>query len=276
VDAVHPAQQARRPRAARLCEDETQLREALEHGAEDQLAIAALHEERHLEHPHHLAAGRFAVARAALTRVLIDHQAVILDRRPQAVVVRRVELREVDVVERGQRQQHAAAQPVLGDPFHVRDCVVEVVQVDQPDARAATGLLGAEVGEPAVVSLDALPAEAVFLLRPRRQRGDDARRVEGWDRVREHDLSRDAFGVHVPNTGVALPAVARHERRAAHHQLAVVGVVHRVRVVEVGPRVVEVGCPRVELVVQRRGQVRLVAEQVGAGMGVGGDEHVGT
>ena len=55
---------------------------------------------------------------------------------------------------------------------------------------------------------------------------------------------------------LALPAVARHERGAPHQHVGVVVVRFEI---EVGPRVVEVRRPRVELIVERLRQVRLVA-----------------
>ncbi len=65
VDAVHAAHQPRRPGAARLGEDVAELREALEDAAQDQLAVAALDEEGHLQHPERLGALVVAVARAS-------------------------------------------------------------------------------------------------------------------------------------------------------------------------------------------------------------------
>jgi hypothetical protein len=79
---------------------------------------------------------------------------------------------------RRQRQQHAAAQAVLGDPLDVLDRVVEVVQVDEADSGAALGRLATEVGEPAVVRARARERVLVVLGRARAaRRGTPSRRT---------------------------------------------------------------------------------------------------
>ena len=118
----------------------------------------------------------FAVVGRALARVLVHHHVEVLDRGPEAVDLGDGRAARCAVLGgRRQRQQHAAAQPVLRDPLHVLDRVVDVVQVDEPDPRAALGRLGAEVGEPAVVRADAREPERV-VLGPRGWRDQHARR----------------------------------------------------------------------------------------------------
>jgi hypothetical protein len=91
--------------------------------------------------------------------VLVQHHVVVLTRRVEAIHVGREQRRDVRAVGRHVRQQHAAAQPVLGDPLDVADRLVDVVQVDEPDPGAPLGRLGAEVDQPAVVRADALEPE---------------------------------------------------------------------------------------------------------------------
>ena len=97
--------------------------------------------------------------------MLVHHQVAVLDRRPEPVVVGMVQRREPVLGGRRERKQDAAPQAVLGDPLHVLDRVVDVVQVDEADARAAGGRLATEVGQPAVVRASA-GQRALVLLGP--------------------------------------------------------------------------------------------------------------
>ena len=117
------------------------------------------------------------------------------------------------------------------------------------------GVGGAEVGQPAVVGLDAGPAPLVVL--GRRRQGDQVPLgEEGRDRVGEEDLGRDAVGLGLGQAPVAVPAAVGDGRE------------------QVGERVHVLGRPGVELVVPAAGQVGPVVLDVAAGVAVGRDDGV--
>ena len=189
--------------------------------------------------------------------MVVQHDAEFLAHRPEAVVVGRVERLDVGRAVVGHvRQQHAAAQSVRRDPAHVGDRLVDVVQVDEADARALLRILGAPVGQPAVVRADALEAQPV-VLGPRVAADQHAGLEERRHRVREDHLADDAFLLHV---GHALDVVPVLVLLAADVLLL---------------RVLVAAAPGVELVAQRGLEVIAVGLDARAGVGVGGDDDVG-
>ena len=196
-----------------------------------------------------------AVVGRALSRVVGDRNAELLARPPHRVEGRVVEGRDVRHVVGTARQQHAAAQPVLGDPVDVGDGVIDVIQEDLPDAGAPVGRDRAEVGEPAVVRPDAGQAQLVLL--GRRRTGDHGTgREERRHRVREDHLADDTVGLELAEAALVVPV--------ARAQVAV----------EILVRVLVAVAPRVELVAVLRVEVLAVLLVAAAGVGVGRDQRV--
>ena len=144
---------------------------------------------------------------------------------------------------------------VRGGPAHLGDGVVHVVGEDLHDAGPPARRGGAEVGQPAVVGLDAGPAPLVVLGR-RGQRDQVPLGEEGGDRVGEEHLGRDAVGLGLGQAPVAVPAAVGDRRE------------------EVGEGVDVLGRPGVELVVPAAGQIGPVVLDVAAGVAVGRDDRV--
>ena len=91
-------------------------------------------------------------------RVPVHGQAEVAARRPELVERRVVERAAVA------GDQHAG-ETVVARPAHLGDRLVEVVEEHLREPGAPSRQLCAEVGQPPVVRLDALPTQAVLLLR---------------------------------------------------------------------------------------------------------------
>ncbi len=100
---------------------------------------------------------------------------------------------------------------VSSGPAHLGDRVGHVVGEDLDDAGAAARRGGAEVGQPAVVGLDAGPAALVVLGRGG-QRDQVPLGEEGGDRVGKEHLGRNAVGLGLGETPRAVP-IAVGDRR---------------------------------------------------------------
>ena len=205
-DPVEVREHRRHPRAARLGGDVAELRKALEHTRHEQVRDAARGVEARLDQPDRQRDLPLPVVGRAGAAVLVQHDAEVLTRRVEAVHFGRVERRDVRAVGRHVRQEHAAAQPVLGDPLDVRDRLVDVVQVDEPDPGAALGRLGAEVDQPAVVRADPLEPERK-VLDGGVAADQHAAAEERRHGVREDDLARDALRLHVPHPLGVVPVL---------------------------------------------------------------------
>ena len=102
-------------------------------------------------------------------------------------------------------QQYAAAQIVVGDPVHVAHGFGDVVEQDLTDPGAPFGVLGAEVGEPAVVGPQ--PGEpAGEVLGARRQADQPADREERRDGVGIQHLCDDAVRFEQPASAPSCPS----------------------------------------------------------------------
>ena len=89
--------------------------------------------------------------------------------------------------------------------WHVLDRVVDVIQVDEPDARAPLARLRAEVDEPAVVRANALAPERVIL------GSTDCRRSARW-------CGKNGGTVFGKITSPAMPSVSMSPRRLTSSQ----------------------------------------------------------
>ena len=162
------------------------------------------------------------------------------------------------VVERGEgragrdgRQEDAAEEVhVVGRPGDLGQRVFHAVDEDLDDAGAPARLCETEVGHPAVVGLDAGPPSLVVGL-VRGQRHQVALLEEGGDRVGEEDLGHDPVGLVLGQSSLGVP-VAVADRGE-----------------EVGEGDLVRGGPGVELVVEPRGQIRPVVDDVGPAVRVG-------
>ena len=271
--AVEAAEVGGDPCASRLGEHELQLREALEHRTEHEVPQTALEEQVRLARPH--GDGRRPrlrrLGRSDRDRMAVHRHADLAARRPERIEGAFVQVDEVAHVIR--RDQHAGQSRRLG-PTHLGDGVVEVAQEHLRHPGTPPRQLGAEVDQPTVVRLHTRPPVAVLLLGRWRRSRDGARRIEGRHRVREEHLGDDALALEMLHTLVAVPVVGRASRRDADPDELVVGVGQLA--VVLGPRLGEFCGPVVELVVELAREVRLVVQQVGAGMTVGRDHGVST
>jgi hypothetical protein len=138
--------------------------------------------------------------------VVVDRNAELLAHGPQrVVVVDLVQLRQADT-RRHTGQQDSTGEPRGGRPPHLGDCGVDVVQHDLGDSGAASGCLGAEIGQPPVVGLQTCPT-------PIEVAGVDRRRLNGQrrlgeerrHRVRIDDLGDDAVAFEVAEPAFAVP-----------------------------------------------------------------------
>ena len=180
----------------------------------------------------------------------------LLAQLPQRLVVRVPERCEPRVRRHGRQQDAAEHAHVLASPAHLGDRVVEVVEEDLHDA----GRAGRAPARRSRRASGCAPGRRPSAGRSPRsvgsERGEVALREERRDRVREQHL------------GVTPSCSAPARRRVA------VPVAVRGRREQVGERVLVGGGPRVELVVPARREVRLVVEQVGAGVPVDRDDRV--
>ena len=168
------------PGGALLGEHHLQAGMAFEHAGEDQVPEGAVRPPGDLEQEHHLGLGVGAVVGRGAAAVVGDRHAELLAHRPQWLVVGGVQRRDAGPG-RCAGQQHAAGQPRLVRPAHLGHRPVDVVQHDLGDAGPAAGGRGAEVGQPAVVGVQAGPAQLEVagggprrLLRPATARGRTA------------------------------------------------------------------------------------------------------
>ena len=205
------------------------------------------HDERHRE--------VLAVVGLPTARVAVDHDTQLLAHRPERVVLLGVEGVDVLGVGRHRGDQDPAPEVVLLDPPDVGDGLVDVVEEDLADAGAALRVLGAPVGEPAVVRPDAGEAQLEVFggRRPRQQRHA---REERRHRVREDDFTDDSVGLELGHAPLAVPVAVASA------------------VLQVTERVLVLLPPRVEVVEILRVEVRAVGLVAGAGVTVGGNERV--
>ena len=138
-----PREELGDPGAAGLGDRELEVREALEHAAEDHVGQRALRVERDLQEVHQRHGRGLLVDGPAGAAVGVDDDLVLLAERPQRVVDGVVE--RLDPVAGGghRADEDAAAQAVVVDPLGVGDGVVDVVEEDLADAGAGLGLLAA-------------------------------------------------------------------------------------------------------------------------------------
>ena len=143
---------------------------------------------------------------------------------------------------------------VLG-PAHVGDRFVDIVEEDLREAGAALGMIGAEVGEPAVVSPQSGEAQLEIVGR-RRGRDDLAGGEERRHRVREDDLGDDAVLAEIAQPALVVP------------------VAGPTVVLQIAERVLVAAPPRVELVVVLGFEALAVLLMVAARVTVGRDDRV--
>ena len=244
------------PGAAGFGEDVLELGELLVGAAHQQVPPSRLAVEGDLGNPQRLRHGTCAVVRRTLPGVLVDDQVVVLDGGQHPVPRRVVERFQPSAVGRDERQQHAAAQPRLGDELDVFDGFVQVVGQDQADARTAVGILRAEVLQPAIVGADAGQGQ-LKAVRRGRLGGDHALGVERRHRVREHHLADHALAVLVAGANLVVPV--------AHLLLAVVLL----------GGIAVAAPPVVEALPVAGVQVLAVLRVAAPGVGVGGDQKIG-
>src|SRR3984957_977905 len=92
----------------------------------------------------------------------VDRHVEVLNGGPETVVVGGVERSYPTDVGRHGREEDAAAQPVLLDPRDVFDGVVDVIEKELSDARTLVRLIGTEIGEPAIVGVNAGSTQLVL------------------------------------------------------------------------------------------------------------------
>ena len=140
--------------------------------------------------------------------------AELLARAPQRVVVAGVERLDVGVVGDG-RDEDAAAQAVAR-PTHLTSSTARSTSLRKTWATPARRcrVLGAPVGQPAVVRAQPGPALVELLARARRPGDEHAGREEGRHRVREDHLGDLAVRLEVGEAAVAVPVAGRDCRPA--------------------------------------------------------------
>ena len=188
--------------------------------------------------------------------VVVHRQAELLAHLPQRLVAGVEQLGQTEARRRA-GQQHPAAQAGGMGASHLGHRRLDVVQGDLRDAGAAAGRVGAEVGEPAVVRLEAGPPP--FHVARGERRGLAGERDLGEERrhgVREDDLGDLAVELEVAAAARRVPVA-----------LALVAEQVLVRDL-VG------GGPRVELVEPPGLEVGPVVVDAAAGMAVGRDHDV--
>ncbi len=209
-----------------------------------------------LEEEHHLGLRVVAVVGRGAARMVVDRHAELFAGLPDRVVVGRVERRDARPGRRSGKQD-SATESCFGRPADLLDGRVDVVEHDLRDARPLSRCLGAEVGEPAVVCLEAGPAPLEITgtvgrrLVQQADRGEERR-----NRVGEDDLAHHAVGLHLGQATVGIPVA--------------LGVV----ALEVLVGIVEGLHPRIEVVVVLRCEVRPVRADAGAAVAVGADDDV--
>ena len=175
----------------------------LEHAREDEVPQRPVRIPRRLDQPQHVRDLVLAVVRRPAARVVVQRDVEVLAGRPQRLVHRVVQRRDLGVVGTA-GEQDAAAQAGLLDEAHVLHGLVDVVEEDLPDAGAPVGSHRAPVGEPPVVGADA--GEAALEVPSRRRPGDQrGRREERRHRVREDDLADDAVGLELGDAPLVVP-----------------------------------------------------------------------
>ena len=141
---------------------------ALQSAAEDEVPQDAVGIPRQLDHPHRHS-GLVVERRpgTGVAAVMVDRHLQLFAHRPDGFVVGGVERGQV-AVGRHARHEDAAGEARLLGPAHFGDGGVDVVEEDLGHARPPAGRLGAEVGHPAVVGLEAGPPQLELLGRGRR------------------------------------------------------------------------------------------------------------
>ena len=170
------------PVGSALGEDELEVGVTLEHPGEDQHPQRAVGEEAGFDEEHPPRRGEGSVVGARVRGVVVDRHVELGTGRPDRFV-RRVDERREAAVGWDPGEENAAEQVCLLRPADLRHRRVDVVEQDLRHPRAPTWGVGTEVGEPAVVRLQALPTQLV-LAGLRWARGEVARREERRDRVR--------------------------------------------------------------------------------------------
>ena len=227
-----------------------------EDARQQQVHERALRIEGDLVHLEERGARALPVVGRSRAAVRVDDDAEVGAHLPQRVVDPIRDRRHPRDVGRQRGEQDAAAQPVLLDPAHVVDRVVDVVQEDLPDPGTPLRELAAPVDEPAVVC--AYPRKTVLVgLRGGLRREEDKARKEGWHRVREDHFPDDVVALLVTISLVVVPIPDAIVVRA-----------------EVLVRVLVLVAPRVEVVEVFLGEILAVHRVTRAGMAVGRDDRV--
>ncbi|BBX60496.1 hypothetical protein MSHO_58410 [Mycobacterium shottsii] len=187
--------------------------------------------------------------------MVVDHQARLRARRPERLPVLGIKRGDAGAGD-NPGQQHAAAQPQLGDLCHFGDGLVNVPEQDLAHSGAPFGGQRAEVRQPAIVCTQAGPPQFEVPGGTRWGSGQAALREERRHRIGEDDLSRNAIGVQFCVTTIAVP------------------VVFGVRLAEVPERIHKRLGQAVELVSVLRLEILAVVEQVRPGVAVSRNNRV--
>ena len=255
VEVVECRQPLRHPGRALLGEDDVEPGMALEHAAEDEVPEVAVRPPRDLDEEHHVVDWAVAVVGHRAAAVRVHREPGLLARQPDGLVHGVVQGSQPRAGRRA-GQEHAA-QARAARPANLRRGGHRVVEGDLGDAGPPARRVGAEVGQPAVVSLQARPAAG--------QLGG----VRGGGLQRERRLrveGRDGVGVdHLGHDPVVL------ELAPATGRVPVAAPVGALQVV-IGDLVG--GGPGVELVAIARLEVGAVLLELPAGVAIGRDHRV--
>src|SRR5208282_5775324 len=241
--------------AAGLSQNIFQLRELLIDARHQQMPEAGLTVEGHVLDPDRFRHDALAVVRNALPRMLIEHEAMVLDGGKHAVPRWMVERLQPVGVGRDERQENAAAQARLRDELDILDRFVEVIGQDQSNPGASNWILGAEILQPAIVRTDAGLA-SLIIFRLRRMRGDDTLAIERRHRVGERHFADDSLAVLILVADAVIPVA---------HLLGAVMLLRRVLVP---------AAPFVKRLAPLGIKVFAIPGMTGARVSVCGDEYV--
>ena len=172
----------------------------------------------------------------------VDGDVEVLTALPQGLVDRLPQGREAAAGGHAGQQDAAARIEVGRGPGDLAEGVVDVVDEELGDARPPARGLGTEIGEPAVVGLDAGPSP--FVIRRARGPGDQVALLEeGRNGVGKENLGGDSVGLVLGQPAVAVPAPVGGGGQ------------------EVGERIDVAGGPAVEVVMPVAGQVGPVVDE---------------
>ena len=213
VEPVQRLEAAGQPGHALLGDHEAQRRVPLEHAGEDEVPDRAVAEPGDLNEHHGPRRFVLAVVGQRAAAVDVDRHVEIGTDLPQRLVVVLPQRRQVGIGRDGGQQNAAEGVEGLGGPAHLGDRVGHVVGEDLDDAGPPARRGGAEVGQPAVVGLDAGPAALVVL--GRRRQGDQVPLgEEGGHGVGEEHLGRNAVGLGLGQAPARCPSCGRRSAPA--------------------------------------------------------------